>query len=135
MIDHTGQVARPEAVVDVHHADPAGTGVQHGQQGGYPMERGAVAHAGGYRNHRTIHQPANNAGQGPFHTGNGNDHPGLHQLFRVGEQPVEPRHPHVIEPFHLVAQSLGSLGRLLRHRDVAGAAGGHHNKAVSVGFR
>ena len=32
MIYHTGQIPGPKAVVDIHHADPAGAGVQHGQQ-------------------------------------------------------------------------------------------------------
>ena len=42
MIDHAGQVAGSEAVVDIDHTDPAGAGIEHGQQGGQPLKGGAV---------------------------------------------------------------------------------------------
>ena len=46
---------------------------------------------------------------------------------------MEPGHPHVVQPHHLVAQGLGGEGGLLGHRHVAGAAGGHHDLAGPVG--
>jgi hypothetical protein len=47
VVDQARHGRRAEAVVDVHDGHPAGTGVQHAQQGGDPPETGAVADAGG----------------------------------------------------------------------------------------
>ena len=53
----------------------------------------------------------------------------------MGEGPVQPGHPHVIEPDHPAAQKLRRQGGLLRHGHVAGAAGGHHHGSQPVGGR
>ena len=47
-----GHVTRAEAVVDVDDGDPRGAGVQHRQEGGQALERGAVADARGDGDHR-----------------------------------------------------------------------------------
>ncbi|MPN40578.1 hypothetical protein SDC9_188116 [bioreactor metagenome] len=51
------------------------------------------------------------------------------------QQPVQPRHAHVVKPYDPVAQHLGGQRRLLCHRNVAGAARGHDDGADTVRFR
>ena len=33
VIDHTGQIPGPKSIVNVHHRNPTGAGIEHGQQG------------------------------------------------------------------------------------------------------
>ena len=53
------------------------------------METGAVADARRHRDHGCFHQPADDAGQRPFHSGGDDDHLGFTQAPGVGEQPVD----------------------------------------------
>ena len=135
MIDHAGHVARAEAVVDVHHRDPAGAGIQHTQQRGDPAEAGPVAHAGGHGDHRAVGQTPDHRGQRPLHTGHGHDDPGAHDLLQVAQQPVDAGDAHVVEPDDPVAQGFGGHGGLLGHVHIAGAAGGDHHSALARGLR
>ena len=99
------------------------------------MERRAVAHAGRHSDNRAVSQSADDTGQRPLHTGDGDDDAGGHDLVQMSQGPVQTCHPHIIEPYHLIAQYLGGEGRLLRHRHIAGAAGSHHNLAQTAGLR
>src|SRR6266436_1288026 len=51
-IDEAGDVSGAEAVVDIDHRHVAGATVQHAEQRGQSMEAGAIADAGGNRDHR-----------------------------------------------------------------------------------
>src|SRR6266581_5863078 len=65
--DPVGHQGGPEAVVDVDHGDARRAGGQHGQQRGQPPERGPVADAGGYGDHRPGGQPRHHRRQRSLH--------------------------------------------------------------------
>ena len=134
MIDSAGQEPGAEAIVDVHHADTAGAGIQHGQEGGQTAESGAVTYAGGNGNDRAVHQTAYHAGQCAFHTCNGNDHPGTGQGICMSQKSVNACHANVIQPQDPVAQSFCRQGGFFGHRQVAGAAGGDDDLTGAVGL-
>ena len=47
-------------------------------------------------------------------------------------EPVESRHPAVVEPLHAIAQRLGDHRRFLRHRTVGGARAHHDDEPQTV---
>ena len=51
------------------------------------------------------------------------------------QQPVNAGYSHVVQPHHLAAQYFRSKGGFLRHRNVAGAAGGDDHLADAVRLR
>ena len=54
VVDHAGEVARTEAVVDIHNGHAARAGVEHRQQRRNAPERRAVAHARRHRDDRAV---------------------------------------------------------------------------------
>ena len=112
MVDHTGSVARAEAVVDIHHRQAAGAGVEHRQQRRHTAEGRTVPHTGGNGDHRAVGKPAHHAGESALHPGDGDDHAGAHNVLQMGEQTVDARYAHIIDALHLVAQHPGSERRL-----------------------
>ena len=133
MVDGARLEGGAEAVVDIDHRYPARAGVQHGQQGRHAAERGPVAHRGGHRDHGARHQAAHHARQSALHAGHGDDAAGAVQLVGAIEQPMDARHPHVVEAHHLVAEELGRKRSLLGHGKIARARRGHAEHAITVG--
>ena len=74
-------------------------------------------------------RPPTTEARAPSHPGHGHHTAGAHEHVQAGEQAVEPRYPHVVEPGDAVAHGLGGEGGLLGYRYIAGAAGGHHDVA------
>ena len=134
MIDHIGEIACAEAIVDVYHADTAGTGIKHGKQGGDTPEGGTVAHTGGYRNHRAVCQTANHACQSTLHARNGNDDTGTHNQIHVGKEPVHPGYAHIVQADNTAAQNLRCQSRFFRHGNITGAAGGDYHISNAIGL-
>ena len=60
---------------------------------------------------------------------------GLAKGRRPVEQPVQARHPHVVDAVHRRAVELGGHRRLLGHRDVGGAGADHGGLAGEGGGR
>ena len=135
MVDHTGQVTGTKAIVDVHNAHAAGTGIEHGQKRRHAAKRSAVAHARRNRDDRAVGKAADDAGKCPFHARNRDNGLRAHHIVRVRQKPVEPRDTHVIEPHDLVSERFGRERRFLRDRLVAGAAGGNHDGPAPRGLR
>src|SRR4051812_12396990 len=71
--DQAGDVPAIEARVDVDHHHVRGAAVEHAEEGGQAAEAGPVADGGRHRDHRAIDEPADHAGEGPFHPGNHHD--------------------------------------------------------------
>ena len=69
MVNHAGKVASAKPIVNIYHADPASTGIQHGQQRGKALEISPIPNAGGDCNYRAVAQAPNDAGEGAFHAG------------------------------------------------------------------
>ncbi len=70
----------------------------HGEQGGHPVERGAVADAGRDGDHRRGAEPTDHAGERPLHAGDHDHGVGGGHLVEVGEQAVEAGDSDVVEP-------------------------------------
>ena len=73
-IDQRRRQRRAESIVDIHHRDAAGTGVQHPEQRRDTAERGAIADAGRHRDDRLVEQPRDDRGQRAFHSGDHDEH-------------------------------------------------------------
>jgi hypothetical protein len=133
MINHTCEVARPKAIVNINHRNAAGARIEHGQKGCNSVERGTISHAGWYRNDRTISQSSHYAGERFFHPGNSDNDAGAHYFVQKSKCPMKSRHTHIIKPNDLVTQRFSRERSLLRDRDIAGAAGGYDDIAEAVG--
>ena len=59
----------------------------------------------------------------PVHPGHRHDDAGAPEALRLGEEAVQPRHPHVVDTLHVAPEKIGGDRGLLRHRDVGGAGG------------
>ena len=123
------QGAGPEAVVDVDHAHPDRARVQHGEQGGQPVEGGPVADAGRHRHHRHGHHPGDQRRQGALHPGHHHQHAGRLEPRGLGEQPVGPGDAHVDQGVDPAAERLGRDLGLLGHGQVAGPGADHPDQA------
>lgn len=73
VVNHAGLVGGAESVIDVDDADAGGAAVEHGQEGGESAEGGAVSDAGGDGDDGAVGQTGDDAGQGAFHAGDGDD--------------------------------------------------------------
>ena len=85
MIDKTCLVGGTKAVVDIDDRDAAGAGIEHGEQCCHAAKACTVAHARGNGDDRTAHQAADDARQGAFHAGDGDDHLRLSKLLGMRE--------------------------------------------------
>ena len=66
-------------------------------------------------------RPATTLGSAPFHPRHDNNHdPGAANQFQFIQQPVQPGHPDIVNPFHAVTHNLGRHNGFFRHRQVAG---------------
>ena len=81
MIHHARQISGAESIIDIHNADTAGAGIQHGEQGGHTAEGRAVSDAGGHRDHRAVGETADDAGESAFHPRDGDNYTGIHICF------------------------------------------------------
>ena len=133
MIDKTCLIGGAEAVVDVDDRNAAGAGVEHGEQCGHAAKARAIAHAGGDGDDRTAHKASDDARQGAFHAGDGDDHLRLGKFLRMREQAVQAGDTHVVEAIDLVAVELGRQCRLFGDGQVARAGTGDDNASVAGG--
>ena len=100
---------------------PGGARGVHGQQGGDPLEGGAVAGAGGHGHHRGRGDAADQAGQRPLHAGHHHHGVGLGQLVGRGQQAVHPGHPAVGQQGRPQPERHQGGLALAGHRQVGGA--------------
>ena len=77
VIDAGGYAGSAEAVVYVDDGDIGGAAVEHAKEGGYAVEAGAVAYAGGDGDYRDRYEAAYYAGECAFHAGDTNNYAGL----------------------------------------------------------
>ena len=135
MVDARGEEAGAEAVVDVDDGDAGRAGVEHGEERGETLERGAVADARRDGDHGDVDEPADDARERALHPRDGDDDARALQLADVGEQALEPGDADVVEPHDAVPERLGRLGGLLGDRQVARAGGADADLAGAVGLR
>ena len=69
MIDHRRDASRSVAVVDVHHGNPGGAGVEHAEQRRQTFEGGPVSDRRRYCDHRCCDESGHDARQGAVHSG------------------------------------------------------------------
>jgi len=133
MIDKTCLVGGTKAVIDIDDRNAAGAGVEHGEQRGYAAKVRAIAHAGGDGDDRTAHKASDDARQGAFHAGDGDDHLRLGKFLSMSEQAVQAGDTHVVEAIDLVAVELGRQRGFLGNGQVARAGAGDDDASVAVG--
>ena len=122
MIDLMREIARAEAVVDIHDRDAARAGIEHGEERRKPLKGRAVAHACRDGDHGTVRETADHACKRAFHPRDRDDHGGAHDLLQPVEQAVKPRDAHVVEPQYIISEELCGQRGFLRDRDIARAA-------------
>lgn len=125
------QHRRPKAVVDVDHAHARGAGVEHGQERGQAGEVGPIACRGRDRNDRGLDQAAQDARQGSFHAGHGDDDAGLAQGVQVPLQAVQAGHAHVGDQVRAQIEEPGGAQSLAGHGQIRGA--GRDDEHVGFG--
>ena len=133
MIDKTCLIGGAKAVVDIDDRDAAGAGVEHGEQRGHATKVRAVAHAGGNGDDRATHQAADDACQGAFHAGDGDDHLRLGKFLSMSEQAVQAGDTYVVEAIDFVAVELGRQCRLFGDGQVARTGAGDDDASVAGG--
>ncbi len=74
-----------------------------------PPKAAPYPHAGGHGNDGAVDQSADDAGKRALHPGNGDNHPGTHKIFQVGEGAVQPGHAHIIEAHYLALPSASAV--------------------------
>ena len=93
----------------------------------------ARSHAGGNGDDRATHQAADDARQGAFHAGDGDDHLCLGKFLGMREQTVQTGDTHVVEAVDLVAIELSRQRGFLGDGQVARAGAGDDDAPVAVG--
>ena len=116
-------VGRSEPVVDIDDGNPRGTGVQHAEKCGDPLEVSAIANGGRHGDEGGADESPQNAGQGGLHSSH--DHKGvvLAEGIQVGNRAMKAGDPDIIESRRLVSQKLKSDPYFLGHGVVGGSSG------------
>ena len=110
---------------------PDGAAVQHAEEGGDAAEAGAVADAGGHRDHRHADETGDDARQRAFHAGDDDDHARGRQPGALAQHPMETGDAHVVHPLHLVAHQLRRARRFFRDEQVGGPRRRHDDGPLS----
>ena len=134
MVDERGLIAGAESVVDVDHRDAARAGVEHGEQRGDAVERGAVAHARGTGDHGTGGKASHHTRKRALHAGHRHDGRGAGDIVGVGEQPMDARDTRIVDTEHAAAEHLRGVRGLLGNEDVARSRTHHEHVGVAIGF-
>src|ERR1039458_3096368 len=121
VVDEGGDAGGAEAVVDVDHGDVGRTGVQHSEERGHAAKRCAIAHTGGYGEHRGVDETANDGGQSAFHAGADNEHSGGLKALLLGEKAVNTCDAYVRDEFDGVAHEACGYRSFFGHSQIAGA--------------
>ena len=100
-----------------------------------PLERCAIAHAGGHGDDRDANETSDDAGQRAFHAGADDHDAGLRECFAIGQQTMNSRDAHVVEVLDRVAHEFGSNDGLFGDRDVAGSRRYNSDGAFAIGVR
>ena len=112
-----------EAVVDIDDGDAGGAGGKHGVEGGLPFECGSVADGGGNCDDGAREKPAEDAGEGSFHSGDGDDGGGVAEGVEVGEDAVDTCYSDVGDLNERVFEKLEGGSCFVRNREVGGSGG------------
>ena len=91
-----GQMASPEAIIDVDCGNASGTAIEHGEQGSDPPEARAIANAGGHGDDRLIDEATNDTGQRSFHPCHHDQRPRLKEPFTPIEEAMDACDPHIV---------------------------------------
>jgi prephenate dehydratase len=117
--------ARTEAIVDVHHDDTGGARVQHGEQGGQPVERGSVPHRRRHGNEGDSGQAADDGWQGSLHSRDHDETVGPVEVVAHIQQAVQTRDADVDDRRHVRAEGASGVGSLDGDRPVRCSGGNH----------
>ena len=132
MIDSTCNRGCAETVVDVHDRNARRAAVEHAEQSGEPAKARTITDAGGYRDHRNLHEPADDAWQSALHPCNDDHHAGRGKALTLCQEPMDARDAHVEKTIDAVAHHFcghtrffgnGQVG-CARRRDEDGATTG-----------
>ena len=97
-----------------------------------PTETGAVADARGHRDDRHVDEPADDARQRAFHSGDDDDDARGGQPGVLVEQPMQTGDADVVEPIDRIAHDFGGNGRFFGDRQVGGAGGGNEDRPAAA---
>ncbi|HKF65569.1 MAG TPA: hypothetical protein VKB36_03545 [Vicinamibacterales bacterium] len=131
MIDQTGDIRRPESVINVDHRDARRTAVEHAEEGGNAAETGAVADAGGDGDNRDAHQTRDHTRQRPFHAGNHDDGARGGKPLTLAEKPVKTSNPDVVNALDRISHQLGRNGGFFGDGLIGSSCRGDDNDALS----
>src|SRR5277367_1352494 len=131
-VDHASHTPSPKPIINIHHAHIRSAAIQHRQQRRQPPKTRSITSARRHRNHRSRHQPRHHARQRPLHSRHANNHPRRRQFLTVLQQPVQPRHSHVINRLSPVPHDLRRHQRFFRHGNIARPRGYHQNQSLPM---
>ncbi len=118
-VNQAGHVTGSETVIDIHHSHVTRATVQHSEKRREPVEACAIADAGRHGDHRDGHDAADSARQCAFHACADDHDARFSQALAIGHEPVNTRHPDIVNRVDLIAHDLSGDLRFFGHRNVA----------------